>query len=180
MIADALAPTRRHATSSHPTDLTHECYYTTYISRNGHVDWVDYVPLRWRHNERDGVSNHQPHDYLLNRLFRCRSNETSKLRVTGLCAGNSPGTGEFPAQSTSNAENVSIWWRHHGSGEVRRSTPRGLIIHPWFFVFTAKRYLGNAVWGHSVLGHDHVTCVRKWKCNYHMTTMMTVCLLAIA
>ena len=32
-----------------------------------------------------------------------------KLRVTGLCAGNSPGTGEFPAQMDSNAENVSIW-----------------------------------------------------------------------
>ena len=40
-------------------------------------------------------------------------NKTSKLRVTGLCAGNSPGTGEFPAQMTSNAENVSIWWHHH-------------------------------------------------------------------
>ena len=39
--------------------------------------------------------------------------KTSKLRVTGLCAGNSPGTGEFPAQMASNAENVSIWWRHH-------------------------------------------------------------------
>ena len=23
------------------------------------------------------------------------------------------GTGEFPAQMASNAENVSIWWRHH-------------------------------------------------------------------
>ena len=30
-----------------------------------------------------------------------------------LCVGNSPGTGEFPAQMASNAENVSIWWRHH-------------------------------------------------------------------
>ena len=39
--------------------------------------------------------------------------KTSKLRVTGLCVGNSPGTGEFPAQMASNAENVSIWWRHH-------------------------------------------------------------------
>ena len=38
---------------------------------------------------------------------------TVKLRVTGLCAGNSPVTGEFPAQMASNAENVSIWWRHH-------------------------------------------------------------------
>ena len=52
--------------------------------------------LRWRHNDHDGVSNHQPHDCLLNRLFGCRSKKTPKLRVTGLCAGNSPGTGEFP------------------------------------------------------------------------------------
>ena len=27
--------------------------------------------------------------------------------------GNSPDTGEFPAEMASNAENVSIWWRHH-------------------------------------------------------------------
>ena len=70
--------------------------------------------LQWRHNERDSVSNHQPYHCLLNRLFRRRSKKTSKLRVTGLCAGNSPGTGEFPEQMASNAENVSIWWRHHG------------------------------------------------------------------
>ena len=37
-----------------------------------------------------------------------RSKNTSKLRATGLCAGNSPVTGEFPAQMASNAENVSI------------------------------------------------------------------------
>ena len=79
------------------------------------VDDDDLVDaLRWRHNERDSVSNHQPHDYLLNRLFRRRSKKTSKLRVTGFCARNSPGTGEFPAQMASFAENVSIWWRHHG------------------------------------------------------------------
>ena len=69
--------------------------------------------MRWRQNGRDSVSNHQPYDCLLNRLFRRRSKKTSKLRVTGLCAGNSPVTGEFPAQMASNAENVSIWWRHH-------------------------------------------------------------------
>ena len=38
--------------------------------------------------------------------------KTSTLRATGLCEGNSPVTGEFPAQKASNAENVSIWWRH--------------------------------------------------------------------
>ena len=75
--------------------------------------WFSALPLRWRHNARDGVPNHQPHDCLLNCLFRRRSNKTSKLCVTSLCAGNSPGTGEFPAQMASNAENVSIWWRHH-------------------------------------------------------------------
>ena len=76
--------------------------------------FVDF-PLQWRHNERDSVSNHQPHDYLLDRLFRRRSTKTSKLRVTGLCAGNLPGTGEFPAQMASYAENVSIWWSHHAT-----------------------------------------------------------------
>ena len=69
--------------------------------------------LRWRHNGRSSDSNHQPHGCLLNRLFRRRSRKTSKLRVTGLCVGNSPGTGEFSAKMASNAENVSIWWRHH-------------------------------------------------------------------
>ena len=52
--------------------------------------------LQWRHNERDGGSSHQHHICLLNRLFRRRSKKTSKLRVTGLCEGNSPATGEFP------------------------------------------------------------------------------------
>ena len=46
--------------------------------------------LQWRHNEHGGISNHQPYECLLNRLFRRRSNEIPKLRVTGLCAGNSP------------------------------------------------------------------------------------------
>ena len=85
------------------------------------LTWVDEITSpslsgdtsQWRHNGHDGISNHQPHDCLLNRLFRRRSKKTSKLRVTGLCAGNSPVTGEFPAQMASNAENVSIWWRHH-------------------------------------------------------------------
>ena len=52
--------------------------------------------LEWPHNERHGVSNHHPEDCLLKRLFRRRSKKTSMLRVTGLCVGNSPVTGEFP------------------------------------------------------------------------------------
>ena len=40
------------------------------------------------------------------------SKKTSKL-VLGLCEGDSPVTGEFPAQRASNAEAVSILWRHY-------------------------------------------------------------------
>ena len=46
-------------------------------------------------------------------IYSDASKRTSKLRVTGHCAGNSPGTGEFPTQMASYAENVSIWWPHH-------------------------------------------------------------------
>ena len=53
------------------------------------------------------------HIAIINCLFGLSSNKTSKLRDTGLFAGNSPVTGEFPAQRASNGENVSIWWRHH-------------------------------------------------------------------
>ena len=74
----------------------------------------DSMALQWRHNENDGVSNHQPHHCLRNRSFRHRSQKTSKLCVTGICEGNLPVTGEFPTQMASSAENVSIWWRHHG------------------------------------------------------------------
>ena len=59
-------------------------------------DSVHRGTLRWRHNDHDSVSNHQPHGCLLNRLFRRRSKKTSKLRVTGLCVGNSPGPVNSP------------------------------------------------------------------------------------
>ena len=77
-------------------------------------NWLAWLSLLRRLNGRDGVSNHQPHDCLLSRLFRHRSNKTSKLHVTGLCEGNSPVTAEFPTQIASDAEDAAIWWRHHG------------------------------------------------------------------
>ena len=50
--------------------------------------------LLWRQNDRGGVSDHQPYDCLLSRLFKRRSKKTSKLRVTGLCVGNSRTNGQ--------------------------------------------------------------------------------------
>ena len=73
---------------------------------------IPVAALPWRHNKRDGVSNHEPHDCLLKRLFGSRSKKTSKLRATGFCEWNSPATGDIPAQRVSNTENISIWYRH--------------------------------------------------------------------
>ena len=81
------------------------------------------------------------HDCFLNRLFRRRSKKTSKLRVTGLCAGNSPGTGEFPAQMASNAENVSIWWRHHGE-------PKTIPLFVGIVILLQPLTPGDAIWHH--------------------------------
>ena len=101
----------------------------TEISKyNDEVKYWYSISLRWRHNGRGGVSNHMSRDYLLNCLLRRRSMKTSKFCVTGLCVGNSPVTSEFPAQMANNAENVSIWWRHHvystqQEGRIRRPVP---------------------------------------------------------
>ena len=89
-----------------PADFIYRCVSRWPCRQNSTV-------LQWRHNGRDGVSNHRRLDCFLIRLFRRRSKKTPKLRVTGICEGNSPVTGEFPAQTASNVENVSIWWRHH-------------------------------------------------------------------
>ena len=98
---------------------------------------INVTSLQWRHSEHDGVSNHQPHDCLLNRLFRRRSKKTSKFRVTGLCEGNSPVTGEFPPQRVSNTKNVSIWWRHHSTGQ----NIIGIwLISQFYFVISDKAF----------------------------------------
>ena len=57
--------------------------WAAYITSSWYIQWL----LQWRHNGRDSVLNHQPHDCLLNRLFRRRSKKTSKLRVTGFVRG---------------------------------------------------------------------------------------------
>ena len=52
----------------------------------------------------------------------------TKLRVTGLCVGNAPVTGEFPAQMANNAENVSIWWHHHAILIVPKKSMHGRFL----------------------------------------------------
>ena len=88
--------------------------------------------LRWRRNGHDGVSNHQPHDCLPNCLFRHRSKKTSKLCVIGLCAGNSPGTGDDVIMAI-HRENVA----RHGLNKnsfrpVIRSFDASFLLAPEF------------------------------------------------
>ena len=107
---------------------------------------------QWRHNGCDGVPNHQPHDCLFNRLFRRRSKKTSTLRVTGLCAGNSPVTGEFPAQMPS-----------------KRGKCFHLMTSSWIFsqVFTKAHYiarpLGNIyhIGPHYITALDYKSCLNR-------------------
>ena len=80
---------------------THQCHPQRNISADNwchriNTEHITCITLHWRHNDHGGVSNHQLHCCLLNRLFRRRSNKTSKLRVTGLCAGSSPGPVNSP------------------------------------------------------------------------------------
>ena len=77
-------------------------------------------------NNRDAGDLRRRLYCLLNYLFRRRSYKTSKLHFTGLCEGNSPVTGEFPTQRASNAENVSIWWRHHADWVLRQHSQQWL------------------------------------------------------
>ena len=102
--------------------------------------------LRWRHNERDSVSNHQPHHCLLNRLFRRRSKQTSKRCVTGLCVGNSPVPGEFPAQMASYAENISIWWLY--------DEPTPTTVVDMTFAVIIPMCLLNVTWYGKINTHD--------------------------
>ena len=47
-------------------------------------------------------------------FIRAQINENSKAPRHWQLWGKFTGTGEFPAQIASNADNFSIWWRHHG------------------------------------------------------------------
>ena len=97
--------------------IIHAGIQLIHVSEKGSVNLASMAcgmdELQWRHNERDGVSNHQRLNCLLIHLLRRKWKQTPKPRVTGLCERNSLVTGEFPSQRASNTENVSIKWHHH-------------------------------------------------------------------
>ena len=84
-------------------------------------------PLHWRHNDHDGVSNYQPYDCLRIRLFRHRSKKTSKLRVTGLCVGNSPGPVNSPHKGPVSRKMFPFDDVIMHIGKVHHDLPRQLV-----------------------------------------------------
>ena len=100
-----------------------------------------WVPLQWRHNARDGVSNHRCRNCLLSRLFRRRSQKTAPRHWP--LWGKS--TGRRPWQRGSNTVNVSIWWRHHVDITFRTASlalNRAIVWRPrcrWFHSLSAER-----------------------------------------
>ena len=73
---------------------------------------LSFVPLQWRHNERDGVSNHQHLDCLLSRLLRCTSKKTPKLRVTAIVRVSHRWSVNSPRKGSVTRKMFPHWWRH--------------------------------------------------------------------
>ena len=103
----------------------------------------------------------------INRLFRRRSKKTSKFRVTGLCEGNSPVTGEFPAQRANNVEIISIWWRYHEPFEGHISFGRV----PEGFTDDKSTLVHVMVWCHPTPRHYNLTQCRTRSASPYDTAM---------
>ena len=103
--------------------------------------WGNYEDLRtlqWRWRLKSAASR-----LFAQRLYRRKSKKTSKLRVTGLYAGNSPVTGEFPTQRASNAKRcfhlMTPSCKHHPGVYHVNHTHQAKITHTRV-VFTDTQY----------------------------------------
>ena len=89
--------------------------------------------LQWRHNGRDSLSNHQPHDSLLNRWLRRRPEKTqssaSLAFVRGIHRVNSPHKGRvtwkiLPFDDVIMIPAGCIWFRNHWEEQILASPMR--------------------------------------------------------
>ena len=93
-------------------------YHTT-----AYLHYNDVIMARWRLIWPTSTMFTQP-------FIQVQIKENIKAPRHWPLRGNSPVTGEFPAQMASNAENVSIWWRHHdlGAGQTTQIVGRDWIV----------------------------------------------------
>ena len=127
-------------------------------------------PLQCHHNDHDGVLNHQPHGCLLNRLFRRRSKRTSKLRVTGLCVGNSPRPVNF-----------------HTKGQLRgkcfhlMTSSRRSASANCGYIYCIKNSKFTKCMEDNLYGTCHICCIKKfsptchWCCFYTLLAYLPSC-----
>ena len=130
------------------------------------------ISLQLRHNERDSVSNHQPHHCLLNRLFGCRSKKTSKLHVTGLCVGKWPVTRKmFPF------DDVIMYFMVFP--DIAHCSRDWLSITAWYAIFVALAILRiycigkhnkNGPWGGWKVANDKIL-IPLWKPRIYYLTI---------
>ena len=140
-------------------------------------DPTTWLTSHWRHNNHDCVSNHQPHGCLLNRLFRRRSKKTSKLRVTGLCVGNSPGPVNSPHKGpvtrkcfhlmTSSWKMLTRYRKHYDNSTLVTKT-LGLTskdIDPTLSLWVDIWYDGVIKWKHFPCYWPFVRGIHRWPVN---------------
>ena len=113
-------------------------YFMPYLPMN-----YSLLSLQWRHNERDGVSNHRRLDCLLKRFFQAQIEESIKAPRPRPLWGESTVDRWFPSQRASNAENVSIWWRHHDHSWLLLP-----LLLAWTSCWTSSRVDITLTWLH--------------------------------
>ena len=99
------------------------------------------ITLHWRHNDHDGISNHQPHC-----VYLAVYSDADQRKHQ------SSGAGEFPAQRASYTENVSIWWRHHVTQPqwVKNHRKQWLLMFCYIFETFYEKPVYEKIWSLSL------------------------------
>ena len=84
------------------------------------------------------------------KVYSSKQQKHQNFALLALCEGNPPVTGEFPQQMASNAESVSMWWRHGGLFQSGHACPLVREFwHTWGQTQLASKVFPMAVVGRS-------------------------------
>ena len=127
-------------------------FYSLICIRHVIVITVTSQRVRWRLKLPASLMFAEP-------FVQAQVKDTLKFSVNGLCEGKSPMTEitDFPAQRASDAENVFIWWCHHGlimwdyliKGRVMRRCECIMKFGSWYGICNARGYargIANRWW----------------------------------
>ena len=117
--------------------------------------------LQWHHNERNDVSNHRRLDCLLS-----RSGTDQRKHLSSASLAFVRGIHWWPVEErASNAENISIWWRHHVV-----SSSFMISVHPRKFYRGSPRCLCCCP-AYNVHWHYCLYCDHKYAGHFRGYTM---------